>query len=237
MGGEIEREAELNRLGVEESSCLTSSNGVEIILKVIGPFPSSRLIVPSSIKVRDLRNLIAQSQNSPVENLKLIWRGNVLQDEKNGDDVLILLNSGDSLIVAAKPKPPPKHIKEDLEDDEDDELRFRLPQTTSRWKRKLFSLLRNKLKFPDVLLMALFSISLKMWGVILLWFILAPVANRWEVGPLYILGTGFAIIFYNLGKRQPGDVSAYSIFNDNFRELPGTLNADRLDRDIRAGQF
>lgn len=51
MGGEIEREAELNRLGVEESSCLTSSNGVEIILKVIGPFPSSRLIVPSSIKV------------------------------------------------------------------------------------------------------------------------------------------------------------------------------------------
>lgn len=31
--------------------------------------------------------------------------------------------------------------------------------------------------------------------------------------------------------------SAYSIFNDNFRELPGTLNADRFDRDIRAGQF
>lgn len=31
--------------------------------------------------------------------------------------------------------------------------------------------------------------------------------------------------------------SAYSIFNENFRELPGTLNADRLDRDIRAGQF
>lgn len=31
--------------------------------------------------------------------------------------------------------------------------------------------------------------------------------------------------------------SAYSIFNQDFRELPGTLNADRLDRDIRAGQF
>lgn len=31
--------------------------------------------------------------------------------------------------------------------------------------------------------------------------------------------------------------SAYSIFNEDFRELPGTLNADRLDRDIRAGQF
>lgn len=31
--------------------------------------------------------------------------------------------------------------------------------------------------------------------------------------------------------------SAYSIFNEDFRELPGTFNADRLDRDIRAGQF
>ena len=31
--------------------------------------------------------------------------------------------------------------------------------------------------------------------------------------------------------------SAYSIFNEDFRELPGTLNADRIDRDIRAGQF
>jgi hypothetical protein len=31
--------------------------------------------------------------------------------------------------------------------------------------------------------------------------------------------------------------SAYSIFNEGFRELPGTLNAERLDRDIRAGQF
>lgn len=31
--------------------------------------------------------------------------------------------------------------------------------------------------------------------------------------------------------------SAYSVFNEDFRELPGTLNADRLDRDIRAGQF
>nr|CAB3452935.1 unnamed protein product [Digitaria exilis] len=52
-----------------------------------------------------------------------------------------------------------------------------------------------------------------------------------------ILGTGFLIILLNLGRRQQGDVSAYSIFNEDFRELPGTLNADRIDRDIRAGQF
>lgn len=31
--------------------------------------------------------------------------------------------------------------------------------------------------------------------------------------------------------------SAYSIFNEDFRELPGTLNAERLDGDIRTGQL
>ncbi|KAJ4728721.1 ubiquitin family protein [Melia azedarach] len=93
------------------------------------------------------------------------------------------------------------------------------------------------LKLPDILLMAIFSLSLKMWAIIFLWFVFAPIAHRWDLGPLYILGTAFSIIFLNLGQRQPGDISAYSIFNDDFQELPGTLNADRLDRDIRAGQF
>ncbi|CAK9173373.1 unnamed protein product [Ilex paraguariensis] len=144
----------------------------------------------------------------------------------------------DSLIVAVKPKPPPKHIRNGLDDDGDDEdLEFRLPQSASGWKRKLFYFLHDKLKFPDMLLMAIFSLSLKMWAVIIIWFILAPIAHRWDMGPLYILATGFAIIFLNLGQRQHGDMSAYSIFNEDFRELPGTLNADRLDRDIRAGQF
>lgn len=236
--GEIEREGKQRGVGIEGiNSTIIGSNEVEIILKRIGPSPSSRIFVPSSIKVRDLRNLIANNQNSKVQNLKLIWQGKVLHDDRNGDDALIQLNNGDSLIVAAMPKSPPKYLQDDFEDDEEDELRFQLPQSTSGWKRKLFSLLRDTLKLPDVLLMAIFSLSLKMWIVILLWVILAPVAHRWEVGPLYILGTGFAIIFYNLGKRQPGDVSAYSIFNQDFRELPGTLNADRLDRDIRAGQF
>ncbi|KAI9087072.1 hypothetical protein K1719_031033 [Acacia pycnantha] len=70
-----------------------------------------------------------------------------------------------------------------------------------------------------------------------MWFVLAPIAHKWDLGPVYIIATGFALILFNLGKRQAGDVSAYSIFNEDFRELPGTLNADRLDRDIRAGQF
>ncbi|KAE9459325.1 hypothetical protein C3L33_08770, partial [Rhododendron williamsianum] len=150
----------------------------------------------------------------------------------------LVSNLSDSLIVAVKPKPPVKYNGDVLDEDDDEEdLKFQLPRLTSGWKRMLFSFLHDKLRLPDMLLMAIFSVSLKGWAIIVMWFILAPVAHRWDLGPLYILATGFAIIFFNLGKRQQGDMSAYSIFNEDFRELPGTLNADRLDRDIRAGQF
>nr|KYP55270.1 hypothetical protein KK1_001477 [Cajanus cajan] len=217
--------------GMEEDD----SHKVEILLKTIGPARPSRLLVPSSIKVRDLRRLIAGNDNLQIDNLSLVLRGSALCDMKNGDDVYVQLNDGDSVIVAVKPKPP---VKDGYENDEDDEdLKFRLPQSSSRWKKRLYSFLHDSLKLPDILLMVIFTLSLKAWVLIILWFILAPVAHRWELGPLYILVTGFCLILFNLGKRQAGDISAYSIFNEDFRELPGTLNADRLDRDIRAGQF
>ncbi|XVF52393.1 hypothetical protein PTKIN_Ptkin05aG0014700 [Pterospermum kingtungense] len=203
---------------------------VEITVKTIGPARPSCIHVPSSIRVLDLRKLVAGRNRLPVENLKLILRGKVLHDREDADDIFIQLNDGDSLIVAVKPKAP---VGLNIDDDDED-LKFQLPQSTSRWKKKLYSFLHNRLKLPDILLMAIFSLSLKAWALIILWFILAPVAHKWELGPLYILGTGFGLIFLNLGRRQPGDVSAYSIFNEDFQELPGTLNADAIDRDIRA---
>ncbi|BAT75747.1 uncharacterized protein LOC124836366 isoform X1 [Vigna umbellata] len=219
-------------MGMEEQD---SEKKVEIVLKTIGPARPSRLLLPSSIKVRDLRRLVAENVNLPIENLSLILRGCALCDMKNGDELSVQLNDGDSLIVAVKPKPP---VKDEYDNDDDDEdLKFRLPHSSSRWKKWLYTFLHDNLKLPDVVLMVIFTLSLKAWLLITLWFILAPVAHRWDLGPLYILATGFCLILFNLGKRQAGDISAYSIFNEDFRELPGTLNADRLDRDIRAGQF
>ncbi|KAK8626251.1 hypothetical protein V6N13_133902 [Hibiscus sabdariffa] len=208
-------------------------NMVEITVKTIGPARPSRLHVPSSIKVLDLRKLIAEKNHLPVENLKLILQGKVLHDREDEDDVYTRLNDGDSLVVAVKPRAP---VGLSIDDDDED-LKFQLPQSTSRWKKKLYSFLRNRLKLPDIILMAIFSLSLKAWALVILWFILAPIAHKWDLGPLYILGTGFCLIFLNLGRRQPGDVSAYSIFNEDFRELPGTLNADAIDRDIRTGRI
>ncbi|KAL8539906.1 hypothetical protein ACS0TY_001492 [Phlomoides rotata] len=210
---------------------------VNITLRTIGPSPLSRLRVPSTLKVKELRKLIAGTKHLPLENMTLVFQGNVLHDSRNGDDSLVQLHDKETVIVAIKPKPPVRHIQDSLEDDDGDDLKFQLPESSSRWKRRLFFILRDRFKLPDMLLMAIFSLRMKTWAAIIIWFILAPLAHRLDIGPLYILGTGFFIIFYNLGRRQPGDVSAYSVFNEDFRELPGTLNADRLDRDIRAGQL
>ncbi|CAI0470958.1 unnamed protein product [Linum tenue] len=118
-------------------------NMVEITLKTIGPSPSSRLHIPSPVTVRDLRKLIAEDKNLPVENLRVVLHGKMVEDGGD-DDRLVRLKDNDSLIVAVKPKPPAKHLQDGCDDDDD------------------------------------------VWAVIILWFILAPVANRWHLGPLYV---------------------------------------------------
>ena len=57
-----------------------------------------------------------------------------------------------------------------------------------------------------------------------------------QVGEIYVLVTLMTVILCNLGTRREGEASAYSIFN-NFRELPGQLNANMLDDQIRRGQM
>ena len=50
-----------------------------------------------------------------------------------------------------------------------------------------------------------------------------------------IIITGFVVIFTNLGRRKDGEVSAYSLFNEDFRELPGTFNSDNVETHLRQG--
>ncbi|KAE8784651.1 hypothetical protein D1007_41756 [Hordeum vulgare] len=209
---------------------------VEVKLRAVGPSRPTTIRLPPLISVADLRRSVALDRRLPEDRLRLVLRGTTLPW---GDDTHVNLRDGDSLIVAVAPKPPAKHLRDDDDDDsaDEEELKFKMPQTTTWWKKRIFIFLREKLRLPDILLMALFSVTMKAWIIITLWFLLAPIARKYEVGPLYILATGFLIILLNLGRRQQGDVSAYSIFNEDFREIPGTFNAERIDRDLRAGQL
>ncbi|KAK9120685.1 hypothetical protein Syun_018302 [Stephania yunnanensis] len=225
---------------------------VEIVVKAIGPSRPSRIKIPSRIKVNSLNfdhhHLTFFLGLAELELINMILMMSILRvgytnvhlvdaygREKN--ECILEFKLMECIICATDCDPPLKALRTTTTTTTTMIWLFQIPESASRWKRRLFSFLSDKLKLPNIMLMALFSISLKAWGIIILWFTLAPVAYRWGLGPLYVLGTGFSIILLNLGQRQQGDLSAYSIFNEGFRELPGTLNADRIDRDIRAGQF
>ena len=49
-------------------------------------------------------------------------------------------------------------------------------------------------------------------------------ARKYEMIITYILILGFYVIFRNL-DRNDKNTSAYSVFNKNFKELPGTFGA------------
>lgn len=210
---------------------------VKISVTTARPGPPLFLDLPPNIQVSALRALIAQETSLPLERLKLVLKGRTLHDMSDTQLAFVKFADGDTVVAVVAPKAPPKHVQNKDGSDEEDELRFKVPQTASNFQRQLIYILREKLKLPDIFLIVVFSLSLRAWLVIIAWFVIAPIAYRWDLGPLYILATAFIVIFLNLGKRQEGEISAYSIFNEGFRELPGTLNADRLDRDIRAGHF
>lgn len=52
------------------------------------------------------------------------------------------------------------------------------------------------LPLTDILLMVIFTLSLKAWVLIIMWFILAPVAHRWDLGPLYVCLLSSFLLFY-----------------------------------------
>lgn len=54
---------------------------------------------------------------------------------------------------------------------------------------------------------------------------------------VYLLLVMMAFIFVNLGNKREGEASAYSIFNPGVQRLPGQLDADEIDRQIRQGHI
>ena len=88
-------------------------------------------------------------------------------------------------------------------------------------------LVRNA-RAPASVARAVASVSASALAKISAWVILSQVFAYLEHAPLFLLSTGFYLIFTGLGTRRPGEPSAYSVFN-GFDELPGTFNAARVD--------
>lgn len=76
------------------------------------------------------------------------------------------------------------------------------------------------------------SIHLKYWAVLMLWVAGFVAFWRFEFATVYILFSLIGAIFMNLGTRKEGEFSAYSVFNDGFKQLMGTLNAEQFEQEL-----
>ena len=153
-----------------------------------------------------------------------------------GKDIRKCLNA-DVVLVMVSRGPMPTHSAHDEDTaPEPEDTKVRLPVNASELDRKLLLKLRHEWHLPESALMVVFAVRLQTWLMFIAWLASIPIAHALSIGPLYILGTLILVIFKNLGNRQPGEASAYSIFN-NFQELPGQLNAGRLDDQLRRGQM
>lgn len=71
------------------------------------------------------------------------------------------------------------------------------------------------------------------FGVWLLSWVL--ISYYLEFGMIYLCGSIAYWIFTNLGTREEGEISAYSMFNNNFEKIAGTFGADLYEKMLRKG--
>lgn len=194
--------------------------------------------VPGGCTVAELRRLVARQLQLPAERLRLVHKGATLWDGRD-DPTLI---DADVVLAFVSPKIQAaqtsisRHGAPDEADEEADE-RFRLRLGASWLERRAARALQRR-RVPDIFLPPVMYLLRP--GVLIgtaLWFAGAPLAARFSLGPIYVLGTILAVILTNLGTRKEGELSAYSVFNSGTRQLPGQLNADAIDQQIRAGNI
>jgi len=69
---------------------------------------------------------------------------------------------------------------------------------------------------------------------IMLWVILFKIFVLYEFGAVYFIFSAFVFIWMNMrsGPKQEGEVSAYSVFNPKCETIDGTLDADKLQKQM-----
>ena len=70
---------------------------------------------------------------------------------------------------------------------------------------------------------------------LIMWLVGQIIFVKLGFGAVYFATSAFACIWLSLGreKRQPGQMSAYSVFNENCQTIQGTFTAEQFESQIR----
>ena len=83
------------------------------------------------------------------------------------------------------------------------------------------------------LLKILATVSAKTWLKMAVWASLWKLFIYIEFGSFFIIVTLFAAVFGNLGQKEAGELSGYSVFNKGFKTLLGQSTGQQFDNEIR----
>ena len=210
---------------------------------------SAEVDVPDNCLVGELREACARAAKiRPPSRCKLVLRGAALAD----DSLVAPIKPHDTVLVAARPVETPPSSRgasggvnenglfrrrveagtaraSSSDSDSDDDARDDAsPLVLSRTRLFAYGVLVRNLRAPPWLARAATSVSAGAAAKLIAWVVLSQAFAYLEHAPLFLLATGFYLIFTGLGTRRAGEPSAYSVFN-GFNELPGTFNAARVD--------
>lgn len=190
-----------------------------------------------------LRKTVATALSLPLntatdlERLKLAIAGKPLATDADAQAI----RPGSTILAVVAPRPPPQKLRDmadgGAEEEDENLLRLNLPTSAPRWQHWLARTLRQKLCMPEPLVALLFYPSWRFWGAGLAWIGLSKCFAYYDAGPLFIVGTVFALMAFNFSTRTEGSLSAYSLFNPNMQRLPGQVTAEDLDGALRRGQM
>ncbi|XP_058460145.1 uncharacterized protein LOC131435871 [Malaya genurostris] len=67
----------------------------------------------------------------------------------------------------------------------------------------------------------------------LFWVTLYAIAIELRFGVVFLMLSGLVAIYFNTRtEKTPGEISAYSVFNENCESIDGTLKAEQFEREI-----
>ena len=83
------------------------------------------------------------------------------------------------------------------------------------------------------LMAALRTVSLRTWVKAVVWFVLMLMCRHYRLGQPFVITTLIVLMLSNLGERKPGELSAYTVFNEGQEALPGQLRMEDFEREMR----
>jgi len=186
------------------------------------------------VGVAELRARVAATASWSASTTKLVSSGKVLADGERvqlSDGALVLALAAPPAVVS---RAQPALEAELLPDDQ--------PVGTRLDALNLHPVLRNvahklvSFGAPESVVAVLCApATLRRLLLFAAWCMMSKTAARYDVGPPFILFSILAAVIVNLGVRQPGSLSAYSLFNPGVQSLPGTTSAEEFDAQVRNG--